>query len=210
MSVYMCFDLETGNLDPSQGDLLTGYFAMLDEDFKILEDLSLKLKPEGRLPIADPKALETNKIDLQKHVADPDTVIYAEGAKRLTTLIKKYLKKRGKYSNIIPMGYNIAGFDIGWAQYHLIDKKTWDSMIHYKPLDVMHDVDVLKRHGWLPPTVGNLGSVVEHFGVPKGEAHVAKDDILMTIQVFLKIREFMDSKKNGGNAVDIISLLETE
>jgi hypothetical protein len=71
-------------------------------------------------------------------------------------------------------------------------------------------VDVLKRHGWLPPTVGKLDSVVEHFNIPKLEAHIAKNDILMTIQAFLKIREFMDSKKNGVSTVDIISLLETE
>ena len=207
---YMAFDLETGTLDPAKGDLLTGYFAMLNEDFKIVEDLSLKLKPEGRLPVADPKALSINGIDLQKHVADPNTITYAEGAKQLTAMVKKYLKKRGKYSNILPMGYNILSFDIGWAQYHLLDKTSWESLMHYKVLDVMQHVDMLKNHGWLPPSVGSLVSMVEFFGVAKAEAHVAKNDILMTIEVYRKIKELMESKKNSGNSQDLISLLEKE
>lgn len=207
---FLAFDLETGDLDPSQGDILTGYFALLDEDFKILDELSLKLKPEGRLPVATGAALATNGIDIEKHLLDPETVTYGEGSKRLVAMVKKYLKKKGRYSNIIPMGYNILTFDIPWAQYHILDKKSWDSLIHYKALDVMQHVDMLKTHGWLPPTVGNLGSMVEYFGVPKGEAHVARDDILMTVGVFLKLRELMDSKKNGGNSSDLISLLETE
>jgi hypothetical protein len=210
MTRLLAFDLETGGLDPAKTDLLTGYFAMLDEDFKILEDLSLQLKPEGRLPIVEARAMETNGIDIQKHLEDPNTITYAEGAKKLVSLVKRHLKKNGRYSNIIPMGYNILTFDIPWAQHHLLDKTTWESMIHYKALDVMQHVDMLKNHGWLPPTVGNLKSMVEYFGVPKGEAHVAKDDILMTIGVYNKVRELMESKKNGGNNQDLISLLEAE
>lgn len=207
---FLAFDLETGDLDPSQGDILTGYFAMLDEDFKILDELSLKLKPEGRLPAATGAALATNGIDLEKHLLDPETITYSEGAKKLTAMVKKYLKKKGRYSNIIPMGYNILTFDIPWAQYHLINKSTWESMIHYKSLDVMQHVDMLKTHGWLPPTVGNLGSMVEYFGVPKGEAHVARDDILMTINVYKSLAALMDSKKGNGSTQDLISILESE
>lgn len=210
MNCFLAFDLETGGLDPAKTDLLTGYFAMLDEDFKILEELSLHLKPEGRLPVVEAAAMATNGIDIQKHLESPNTITYAEGAKKLVSMIKRHLKKKGRYSNIIPMGYNILTFDIPWAQYHLLDKSTWESMIHYKALDVMQHVDMLKNHGWLPPTVGNLGSMVDFFGVPRGESHVAKDDILMTIQVHAKIRELMDSKKNGGSTADLISLLEQE
>lgn len=207
---FLFFDLETGGLDPAKTDLLTGYFAMVDENFKILEDLSLHLKPQGRLPIVEAKAMSTNGIDLEQHLLSPNTITYAEGAKKLTSFIKKYLKKNGKYSNILAAGYNVASFDIPWAQYHLIDKTTWESMIHYKCLDVMHDVDVLKRHGWLPPRVGNLKSMVEFFNLPELESHIAKNDILMTIDVFKEIRKLMESKKNGGNNQDLISLLEAE
>jgi hypothetical protein len=209
-NVYLGFDLETGDLEPCDGDLLTGYFSMLDEDFKIIDELSLQLKPEGRLPVANPRALATNGIDLQKHIEDPNTVVYAEGRKKLLAMIDRHLKKKGRYSNIIPMGYNILTFDIPWAHYHLLDKATWNSKIHYKALDVMQHVDMLKQYGWLPPSVGNLASAVEFFGVAKGQAHVARDDILMTVGVLRGIQNLMDSKKNGGSSQDLISLLEQE
>lgn len=209
MSFFLAFDVESGALKPQNGDLLTAYFAVLDEDFKILEELPLKLKPEGRLPTVESGAMAINGIDIQKHLEDPNTITYDEGAKKLTTLIEKYLKKRGKYSNIIPFGYNCP-FDIKWVQHYLIDEDTWNSMVHYQSFDVMQDVNVLKRHGWLPKTVGNLSSAVVFFGVPKGTAHIDRDDILMTIGVFLKVKELMDSKKNGGNNQDLISLLEAE
>ena len=207
---FLAFDLETGGLDPAKTDLLTGFFAILDEDYKILDELSLALKPDGRLPVVEARAMATNGIDIQKHLEDPNTVTYAEGAKKLTAFVKKYLKKHSKYSNIIAFGFNIASFDVPWAHHHLIDKTTWESMIHYKCLDVSHDVDVLKRHGWLPPFCGTLTSMVEFFAVPKLEAHVARNDILMTLQVFLKIKELMDSKKENRSSQDLISLLESE
>ena len=207
---YVAYDIESGDLEPEQGDMLSAYFAVLDEEFKILEELDLKLKPEGRLPIANAKALEVNGIDIHKHIADPQTVTYADGQKKLVTMLKKYLKKNGRYSNLIGMGYNIRSFDNRWIQYHLLEKETFNSLIHYKYLDVADEIDVLKRHGWLPPTLGTLGSAVEFFGLPKLEAHIARNDILMTIQVFLKVKELMESKKNGGNTQDLISLLEAE
>jgi DNA polymerase III epsilon subunit-like protein len=207
---FLAFDVESGGLKPSKADLLTAYFAILDEDFKILEELSLQLKPnDGGIPIVEAGAMAVNGIDLEKHLLDPNTVTYLEGSKQLVSLIKRHLKKRGRYSNIIATGYNV-NFDIKWAQHYLIDEDTWDSMVHYKYLDVMQHVDMLKYHGWLPPTVGKLSSVVEFFGVPLGTAHQAKDDILMTIGVLKKIHDFMESKKNGGNTSDLISLLETE
>jgi oligoribonuclease (3'-5' exoribonuclease) len=209
-TVYCAYDLETGDLEPEDGDLLTGCFLMLDEDFKILDELNLRLKPDGRLPVANSRALEVNKIDLNKHVMDPNTITYAEGKDKLVSMLKKYLKKRGKYSNLILMGYNIRGFDNRWLQHHLVDKTTLNSLVHYKYLDVADEIDVLKRHGWLPPTLGTLGSAVEFFGIPKGEAHVAKDDILMTVGVFRKVKELLESKKNGGSSSDLISLLEAE
>ena len=208
-TIYLAFDVESGGLNPTKADLLTAYFAILDEDFNFLEDLELALKPEGRLPFAEEGALKVNGIDLDKHVKDPKTITYLEGGQKLAAMIKRHLKKKGRYSNIIPTGYNV-NFDIKWVQHYLIDEDTWDSMIHYKALDVMQDVDVLKRHGWLPPTVGNLKSAVEFFGVPMGEAHVAKDDILMTLGVWKKIHELMESKKNGGSNQDLVSLLEAE
>ena len=112
--LYMPFDSETGGLDENSADLLTAYFAIMDEEYKILDEIYLKLKPNDRLPIAEAGALRVNGIDIQQHLADPETVTYAEGKKLLIAMIKKHLKKRGRYSNIMPFGYNVPFDENGY------------------------------------------------------------------------------------------------
>jgi oligoribonuclease (3'-5' exoribonuclease) len=206
---YIWNDLETGGLKPKTADILTGYFAVFDENGKFVEDLALKLKPDDRLPMADAGALKVNKIDLKAHLEDPETITYSEARKKLLALIKKYLKKNGRYSNIILAGYNVR-FDLRFINEYLISEDDWEELVHYKVHDVMDGVDFLKRNGWLPSDIGKLTKCAEYFEVAQGIAHTAKDDIFMTIAVDGKIKELMDSKKNGGQQVDLISQLEAE
>lgn len=211
--LYMPFDSETGGLDENKADLLTWYGAIMTEDYQIVDDLYLKLKPDGgRLPIAEAGALKVNGINLQQHLADPETVTYSEGQAKITAMIKKHLKKNGRFSNITPMGYNVP-FDTRWTQKHILPPEVWLSLLHYKIWDVMQDVDFLKRAGWFPKELGSLGTVVEFLGIPKRNAHNAKEDTHMTIDVAKKVMEIMKSKKDGGGAgpqQDLISLLEAE
>lgn len=211
MSQYkLAFDTETGGLNPKTSDLLTAYFAILDENYKIVEELDMKLKPDnGRLPIAEAGALKVNGINIQAHLSSPETITYSEATEKLTALVKKYLKKTGRYSNIVPFGQNIQ-FDIDYVQEYLLDKTTWDSMIHYGKVDTKIVVDFLKDCGWFPKDIGNLGSVVDYLQIPKRTAHTAKDDTLMAVDVYRKILDLMNSKKDGGTAQDLISLLEAE
>lgn len=211
--LYMYFDSETGGLNENKADLLTWYGCIVDEEYKILEELDLKLKPnDGRIPIAEAGALKVNKIIIADHMANPDTISYAEGQKKLVGMIKSHLKKNGRFSNISPAGYNVP-FDIRWTQKHLLDQETWESLLHYKINDVMQNVDFLKKCGWVPKTLGSLTTVVDYFNVPARGAHNAKEDTLMTIDVEKKILELMKSKKDGGNTdlgQNLISLLEAE
>ena len=82
--------------------------------------------------------------------------------------------------------------------------------MHYKTADVMQAVDFLKRVGWFPPELGSLNTVVEFLGLPKLDAHDAKNDVQMTISVDKKLKEIMAAKKDGGQSADLISLLEAE
>ena len=208
---FLCFDTETGGLSPESADLLTAYFAIADEEYKILDEIYLKLKPNSeRLPIVESQALKINGIDIKAHLADPETISYDEGKEKLLAMIKKYLKKSGKYSNIRPFGYNILGFDIKWLQKYLLPENEWVKVLHYKTADVMQAVDFLKRVGWFPPELGSLNTVVEFLGLPKLDAHDAKNDVQMTISVDKKLKEIMAAKKDGGQSADLISLLEAE
>lgn len=204
-----CTDSETGALDPKKGDILTLYMAVTDEDLKILDGLDLKLKPNDRLPIADAEALKINGIDLQKHLADPNTITYAEARIKILAFAKKYLKKRGRYSNLFILGQNVM-FDLGFIWEYIIPKEEWEAHFSYNVEDTKSASLFLKRCGWLPPEVGTLGSLVEFFNIPKLTAHEARGDVLMTIQVYKSLIELLKSKKSGGNSQDLISLLEAE
>lgn len=206
---FFVTDGETGSLSPKTGDLLTLYMAVTDEDLKILDGLDLKLKPDGRLPIADAGALAVNKIDLQKHLADPATITYSKAKPIMEAFAKKYLKKKGRYSNLTILGQNVA-FDIGFIQEYIFTREEWDGLFSYNIEDTKTAALFLKRCGWLPKEVGTLGSLVEFFGIPKREAHEARGDVLMTIDVYKAMIALMKSKKQGGATQDLISLLEAE
>lgn len=208
---YLAFDSETGGLNPKTADMLTLYMAIVDEDFKVLEELDMKLKPDGgRLPIAEAGALKVNGIDLHEHLADPTTITYSEAKVKVITLVKKYLKKNGRYSNIRPLGQNVQ-FDIDWLQEHILPKDEYDKMVHYGKVDTKVCVDFLKDAGWFPKDIGNLGSIVAYLNIPMGKAHTARADTLATVEVYKKLLELMASKKDGGGqSVDLISLLEAE
>ncbi len=210
-SYYLAFDCETGGLNPATADLLTLYMAIVDENFKVMEELDLKTKPDGgRLPVAEAGALKVNGIDLHKHLADPETITYSEAKEKIVAMIKKYLKKHGKYSNITPLGQNV-GFDIEWLQYHILPKDDYNKLIHYGKVDTKMCVDFLKDSGWFPRDIGNLGSIAKHLNVPLSNAHNAKSDTLATVEIYKKLLELMASKKDGGGqGVDLIALLEQE
>lgn len=206
---FVCMDSETGGLRAKQADILTLFMAVVDEDFKVIDELDLKLKPNDRLPIAEVGALAVNKIDLQKHLEDPNTVTYAEARMKIISFAKKYLKKRGRYSNLIPLGQNLI-FDLKFIWEYIIPEEEWETHFSYNIEDTKTASLFLKRCGWLPKDIGTLKSLVEYFNIPKREAHEAKGDVHMTIDVYKAMVALMDSKKNGGNSQDLISLLESE
>lgn len=207
---YAPFDSETGGLNPDTADLLTFYMAIMDEEFKLVDELYLKLKPDGgRLPVAEAGALRVNGIDLKAHLEDPTTVTYSEGAEKLKAMLGKYARRVGKSMNIRPLGYNVP-FDEGWAWKHLMPREEWLKFMHYKRVDVMERVDFLKESGWFPPDLGTLGTVVDYLQLPKRSAHNAREDTLMTVDVYKKLLEIMKAKKEGGASQDLISLLESE
>jgi DNA polymerase III epsilon subunit-like protein len=107
------------------------------------------------------------------------------------------------------LGYNVP-FDIKWCQKYLLEASEWESILHYKDVDVMRPVDFLKDAGWFPPELGSLASVVAHLQLPTRDAHNAREDTLMTVDVYKRLLEIMRQKKEGGQSQDLISLLEAE
>lgn len=210
MSFYAPLDTETGGLDPEVADLLTIYMAIMDENFSILDELDLQLKPDGgRLPNADAGALRINGINIAQHMADPKTITYSEGKKLIVEMLKKYSKRIGKTLNIRTMGHNLP-FDNSFIWKYLVPKDEWNKLVHYGIIDTKSNTDFLKDAGWLPKDVGTLISLVDFFGIAKRDAHKAKGDTLMCVDVYKAQLALMKSKKESAPQQDLISLLEQE
>ena len=206
-SYFVAMDSESGGLNPKQVDILTLFMSVVDEDFKVLDELDLKLKPNDRLPIVEGQAMAVNNIDLQKHLEDPNTVTYAEAKTKIISFAKKYLKKRGRYSNLIVLGQNVM-FDLTFIWEHIIPKDEWEAIFSYNVEDTKTASLFLKRCGWMPKEIGTLKSLVEYFNIPRREAHEARGDVHMTIDCYRAMINLMKSKKENGSSQDLISLLE--
>ena len=63
--------------------------------------------------------------------------------------------------------------------------------------------------GALPAELGNLSSLVEYFDVKKLEAHTAKDDVIMCLGVYKKMKSiFKKSTTNVGDNFDLLDIIE--
>ena len=150
--------------------------------------------------------MKVNGINLQEHLSDPNTITYEEGKKVLTAFLEKH-KIKGKRRSFQPCGHNIP-FDDEFFWNQLIPKEEWEKHVHYRRLDTTPITSFLKDVGVFPQDVGSLTSLVEYFGIPMGEAHNARGDVLMNIEVYKAMRKLMAEKKEGLTGAVNTSLLQ--
>lgn len=94
---YLVMDCETGGFEGTS--LLSFYFGVLDEDFNVLDELDLLLRPKDHIYHINPEALEVNKINLIEH--DKKAIPYNEGG----TLLFNFLQQHSAIPQIfIPAG----------------------------------------------------------------------------------------------------------
>lgn len=208
---YMFFDTETGGLNPKIHSLLTAYFAVCDKDLNIIDELELQLKPSdlSKLKLTQ-EAMNVNKINIQDHLKDPNTITYEEGRVKLKQFFIRN-KIKGKRKSLMPCGHNIQ-FDKEMIWEQLMPQNEFEEDVHYRTLDTSSVTTFLKDVGILPEDLGNLMSLVEHFGVPKQEAHNAKGDVRMNIEMYRRMKEMMVSRKLsmiGGNS-SLLEIIEAQ
>lgn len=198
----MPFDCETGGLNPNSNTLLTIYMAILDENMNKIDELDLKLKPDDGAYVYDQEALDVNKINLEEH--DKVAIKYSQAIPIIENFLKKYSpKKRG----IRPAGHNIA-FDIAFLKGQLKIDKIWEDKCHYRVLDTTPITTFMQDIGVWPEKLGSLTSLVEYFKIPMMNAHTAKDDVLMWIEVYKQMKTQTKESMVGTGVSDELSLLE--
>lgn len=193
----MPFDCETGGIDPRTSSLLTAYFSIVDDNMNVIDELDLKLKPDDGIYQYTQEAMNVNKINLEEH--DKVAITYTEGKKLLMSFLKKHSpKKRG----IRPCGHNIK-FDIDFVTYHLLSPTEWESYCHYRALDTTPIATFLQDLEVWPSKLGSLTSLVDYLKVQKREAHNAKEDTLMWIDVYKEMTKNFKNIINAGLNGDI-------
>ncbi|MEX1013874.1 MAG: 3'-5' exonuclease [Candidatus Paceibacterota bacterium] len=207
---YLFFDCETTGLDSSVHNLLTVYFGIYDEQLKLMDELDLKVKPDDldKLVITE-KAMEVTGINIDKHLADTSTITNSEAEKVILDFLEKH-KIKGKRKHFRPCGQNVA-FDIDFVTKQLVPKEKWDKLVHYRPIDTLQILTFLQDCNILPKDLGNLGSQVEYFDIPMGQAHDAREDILMTVEVYKSYRKLIESAKDNmasASSNNLLSIVE--
>jgi len=198
-------DVETGGLELHHS-LLTLYMCVLDDNGMVVDEIDLKLKPDdGRYVLTD-EAMKVNGIDIDAHDADPETITYSEGKKRLLAFTAKH--SVGKRT-LRPAGHNIGDFDLPMIRHHLkISKEEWNNIFHYRLLDTSPLLTAFQDAGWLPEELGSQDSLVSYYGVTKRKSHVAKNDTLMWVDVYLSMLKSLADRKNASSSSDELLMLE--
>lgn len=206
---YLWYDTETTGLDADKSIPLTAYFAVCDKDLNIIDSLDLKLKPpsmEGIL--VEEGAMKVNGIDLEKHLADPETILFSEAEKKILELIERN-KIKGKRKSFTQAGHNLD-FDKRFVFKHIISQEKFEKDVHYRTLDTSSITNFLKDVGIFPDHLGNLSSLVEYFKIVIKDAHTAKGDVTMNIEVYKNIKKMMAQSKTSMANIDknLLSIIE--
>lgn len=199
-------DVETGGLELHHS-LLTLYMCVLDDDNNVVDEIDLKLKPADHKIVFEKEAMDVNGIDLEEHLANPETLTYEEGREKFLEFCAKH--RTGKRS-LRPAGHNIADFDIPMIQTWLkISKEEWREIFHYRLLDTSPILTAMQDAGWLPEELGSQDSMVKYYGIKQLKSHVAKNDTLMWVGVYNAMLQSLRSTKNASaSSSDELLILE--
>jgi DNA polymerase III epsilon subunit-like protein len=214
MAHFLGFDLETGGLDRKTHTITEAYFAIWNEKWELLEDIHLYLKNDNGEVIGEKEAFDITGINPEEHLKNPDTLTYTEGRTKLLEMLKRHKIPRKRIHYRL-LGQNISLFDIPFMQEQgfLTESQSKKAGIAHNCLDSTSIVTWLKSLDILPSNVGNLSSLVEFFGLPKGTAHRAKDDVHMQKDVYIKLCELMKNNmkanlQSQGQDNDLLKIVE--
>lgn len=206
--IYIWFDTETSGINPKIHSVLTAYFAVYNEDLEFVDELELFLKPDNSVVVADEQALKINNINLEDHLKNPRTLTYSEGKEKIIEFFEKH-KPKGR-SRLRPSGHNIE-FDKGFILNQLMEEEEWSKFIHHSSIDTYRIFTFLQDIEMVPSDVSKLGDLVDYFNIPKRDAHDAREDVKMNIELYKKIKSMfieMKNKTSLSSGSDLLKIIE--
>lgn len=178
---FLVTDVETGGFEGTS--LLSVYFGVLDEDFNLLDELEVFVRPKDHIYKVTAEALRINKINLIAH--EERAMTYADAG----TLLFDFLQKNsnGGTLKLEPLGHNVY-FDIVRIKEDLISNGSWLKYVSYRVNDTGGIGSFLKKQGKIPSDIsGSLSSYATYFGIDTSRAHDAKGDCEMVIEIFKRM-----------------------
>ncbi|TXH08161.1 MAG: hypothetical protein E6R04_11365 [Spirochaetes bacterium] len=172
---YFLFDCETGGLTTDLSLLtLSGY--ILDEKFRIIDNIDLFVKPDDGVYKLNAKAMEINKINLVAHdaMAEPESVCRLK--------LEAFLQKHG-VGKLTPAGHNVA-MDIQFAKKLL---PSFGKYVTHRTYDTASLGKFACNVGIIEHSDFSLQSLCEAFGIDTKGQHNAKVDIELTRQVLVEL-----------------------
>jgi DNA polymerase III epsilon subunit-like protein len=179
MRRYFLFDTETGGLDANSVSLFSLYGIILDEKLSLLDSIDLKIKPDNGHYHLDVEAMAVNKINIVEHHKNAIT------EKLAGTKLREFLFRNSGFASekLIPSGHNIGRLDIPMGE-RLIGFEEWNRIFSRRTLDTGTIAQFFVLRGILPETNNcSLKELCEHYRINYTNAHEAKTDVLLTLEV---------------------------
>jgi hypothetical protein len=182
-AIFLPFDTETGGIGPEMS-LLSAHFAVCDEDWNILDELDLNIKPNDGIYRVTAEGLSVNKINLVEH--EKVAVTYSLAGSQLRDFLVRN-SQNGRIK-LQPMGKNV-GFDVKKVTDNILGVKTFNQFVSYRCYDITPIVTFLKRTGRLDRFAPeSLEGLAKFFGF-EAEWHTARGDNLVGIKVIKRLEE---------------------
>jgi hypothetical protein len=184
--MYVVIDAEMGGrgLDKS---LLQVAMLVTDNDFTVVDELNLALKPDDGIYHATAEALSINKIDLVQH--DSYATTYLKGKQQLYHFLHKHSK--GGRQKLTPVGLNLVK-DLDHVCDKLISRGNWENMTRYGIVDIGTLWAALIAVGKIAQSPQcSLRHMCTHFEYVGEPMHTALSDAHATLYVFKKLMELL-------------------
>lgn len=193
MKKYFLFDCEMGGKNPKTS-LLTLHGMVLDPNLDVIDEISLKIKPNNGIYHVTAGAMAVNKIDIVKH--DAEAIPLHEAAKRFENFVCQHSIG---FDKMIPAGHNLS-LDIRFCKRYFLKSSNaegddWNRFFSYRRLDTATLAHGLILAGKLPADLEcSLSSLANHFNLSYEGAHEAEFDAKLTLQVLKLLVDLMKNK----------------
>ncbi len=191
MNKYLIIDNELTALN-SPNNLITSYLGIMENDV-LIDELDLKLIPDDGKFTVDPESMGVNKIDIRNW----EGIKYKDARKLLGKFIRKHVyDEKGKRvgNKLLPLGQDVLS-DIKTIQDCLISKESWDDCCRLIPIDTVYLATVLRDMGKLNLKSLSLENLAKHFEIEIVEMHSAKNDAILSYQVYKKLQELIYDRR---------------